>query len=417
MGTVFKIAFRNILRHKRRTITSAVVISVGLMFYTFMDSVMAGLDRGGIDNMIELSTAAVKVHTKAYEEDKEAAPLDYGIDNLGRIREHLREDERVTGVTPRTRFLGQLSNYEQTVPVMGTVVKPSTDTTVFSPTEYLNGTYFTENNTREIILGTELAEEMGVGLGDYITLYALTRFESHNADAFEIVGTLTTTDPTINTSSVLISYRAANDFLDLDGLVTEVDIALERRVNFRDMADDAEEVRAELVEAFPSLHAATFMELAASFLELAKSKRGFGIVFLAVVLLIAGVGIFNTVLMSVYERIREIGVLRAHGMRPRQVTLMFALEGFLTGLFGSTTGMALGVAINWVLVTYGYPIDKIAGDMDTMGLPYWGTIYGEWNIQTLIAMFVFGVLTATIAGLIPAGKGGKMEVTRALRFV
>jgi putative ABC transport system permease protein len=159
------------------------------------------------------------------------------------------------------------------------------------------------------------------------------------------------------------------------------------------------------------------MELAASFLELAKSKRGFGIVFLAVVLLIAAVGIFNTVLMSVYERIREIGVLRAHGMRPRQVTLMFALEGFLTGVFGSTAGTALGVVVNWVLVRYGYPIDKIAGDVDAMGLPYWGTIYGEWNISTLMAMFIFGMLTATLAGLIPAGKGGKMEVTRALRFV
>jgi ABC-type lipoprotein release transport system permease subunit len=417
MGTVFKIAFRNILRHKRRTVTSAVVISVGLMFYIFMDSVMAGLDRGGIDNMIELSTSAVKVHTDAYEEDREALPLEHGIGNMDRIREFLGGNRRVVGITPRTMFLGQLSNYEQTVPVMGTVVDPETDTTVFSLTRYLNGSYFTQGAARQIILGSELAEEMGVGVGDYITLYALTRFESHNADEFEIVGTLTTTDPTINISTALISFEAANDFLDLGGLITEVDIALERRVNFRDMAADAGEVKAALDGAFPSLHTVTFMEQAESFLELAKSKRGFGIVFLAVVLLIAGVGIFNTVLMSVYERIREIGVLRAHGMRPRQVSLMFALEGLLTGLIGSGAGTILGIAVNWVLVVYGYPIDKIAGDMDTMGLPYWGTVYGEWNIGTIAAMFAFGVITATIAGLIPARKGGKMEVTRALRFV
>ncbi|MBD3242583.1 MAG: FtsX-like permease family protein [Chitinivibrionales bacterium] len=122
-------------------------------------------------------------------------------------------------------------------------------------------------------------------------------------------------------------------------------------------------------------------------------------------------------LMSVYERIREVGVLRAHGMESGQVTLMFVLEGVLTGLLGSIIGLILGVAVNWVLVVYGYPIDKIAGDMDVAGIPYWGTIYGEWNVATLVWMFVFGVVVSTVAGIIPARKAATMEVTQTLRFV
>ncbi len=414
---LFKIALRNILRHKRRTITSAIAIAVGLMFYIFMDSVMAGLDRGGIDNMIELSSSAVKVHTRAYEDDKEALPLKHGIEHLTAISDLLRSDPRVVGVTPRTRFLGRLSNYEETIPVVGTVVDPATDSAVFSLTPSLKGSYFSGETVREIILGGDLANQMGVELGDYITLYALTRYESRNADEFKVVGTLATTDPTINQSSVIITYAAANDFLDLDGLITEVDVGLERRVNLDDMAADARAAKATIDRMYPELTSATFMEIGASFLEIAKSKRGFGIVFLAVVMLIAAVGIFNTVLMSVYERIREVGVLRAHGLRPRQITVMFALEGVMTGLVGAFAGLILGIAVNWVLVVYGYPIDKIAGDMDSAGIPYWGTIYGEWNIPTFVMVFFFGLVISTVAGLIPARKAGTLEVTEALRFV
>jgi putative ABC transport system permease protein len=417
MGSIIKIALRNILRHKRRTMTSAITIAVGITFFLFMDSVMAGLDRGGIDNLIDLSASAVKVHTAAYENDKEAFPLKHSIENVAELRSLLANDPRVIGVTPRTLFLGQLSNYDQTVPVVGTVVEPSTDTIVFGLTRFLKGSYFSDDS-REIILGGKLAQDMGVDVGGYITLFALTKYDSRNADEFRVAGVLNTTDPTLNQSTVIISYAAADEFLDLEGLVTEANIAIKRRVNLRDMTADADTIKQRIGSAFPGLTAVTFMDLGASFLELAKSKRAFGVVFLLLLLLIAGVGIFNTVLMSVYERLREVGVLRAHGMPPSHVTLMFVLEGFFTGLLGSALGVLLGSCATWVIVVYGYPVDKLAGAGDVAsGMPFWGTIYGEWNMPAIIAMFVFGTVVATIAGLIPARKAGSMQVTDALRFV
>jgi putative ABC transport system permease protein len=113
-----------------------------------------------------------------------------------------------------------------------------------------------------------------------------------------------------------------------------------------------------------------------------------------------------------------VGVLRAHGMPPSHVTLMFALEGFFTGLLGSALGVALGSCAVWALVTYGYPIDKFvqSGDMSA-GMPFWGTVYGEWNVSAMVAMLVFGTLVATLAGLMPAKKAGSIQVTDALRFV
>lgn len=417
MGTIFKIALRNIVRHKRRTISSAAIIAVGIMFYMFMDGVMLGLDRGSIDNVIELSSSAVKLQTKAYEDDKEAYPLKHGITDVAEIRKHLSTDTRIVGVTPRAKFLGELSNYEQTVPVVGIVIDPATDTTVFALKQYVTGS-FLSSDSKGVMVGKGLANDLGVEVGGFITLYALTKYDSRNADEFPVVGILNTTDPALNSSGVFMSYATANEFLDLEGLVTEVDIALKRQSKLKVMTSDADDVSTGIKKTFPNIAVATFMDISAKALELGKGKRAFGLIFLALLLLIAGIGIFNTVLMSVYERIREVGVLRAHGMPPSQVTLMFSLEGFMTGVLGSVIGLVFGGLITWYLVVQGYPLDSMYSDPSMAGdLPFWGTIYAEWNIPVFIALFLFGVLVSVVAGTIPARRAGKLKVTDALKFV
>jgi hypothetical protein len=157
------------------------------------------------------------------------------------------------------------------MPVAGTVVDPAADTTVFSLAAYLKGGYFSDSSAREIILGAKLAAEFGVDTGDFVTLFALTKYDSRNADEFRVVGLLNTSDPTLNRSAAYITYAAANDFLDLEGLVTEADIAIARRVNLRDMSADAGHVKQRIDASFSGLHAATFMELGAEFLEDRKS--------------------------------------------------------------------------------------------------------------------------------------------------
>ncbi len=99
-------------------------------------------------------------------------------------------------------------------------------------------------------------------------------------------------------------------------------------------------IQKTLQRDFPSLRVNTFLDLGAGVMELTRAKRASGFIIMGIILIIAVVGIFNTVFMSVYERIREIGVLRAHGMKPRDISIMFVLEGVITGLLGSVLGVA-----------------------------------------------------------------------------
>jgi putative ABC transport system permease protein len=417
MGMILKIALRNIGRHRRRTILSAITIAAGLTVFIVMDSMLTGIDRMSIDNMITLTTGALKIQTVAYDKERNTFPLNDSINSsLPALDAALGRDKRVTHVTKRTQFLGQLSNYSETVPVVGTVVDEAADTTVFGLRQYIIGSYFGPDNLREILIGKQLAQDLGVGVGDNITLYALTKYDSRNADQFRIAGLLNTADPTINHSGIFITFAAANDFLDLENSVSELDVSVQRNSNLAVFSRDVKDIQASLQPQFPLLRANTFLELGAGVMEITRAKRAGGIMFMAIILVIAVVGIFNTVFMSVYERIREIGVLRAHGMKPADISRMFVLEGIVTGLLGSALGIALGSLINVYFVTKGVAMEKIAGKIATASYGVSGNVYGEWNFAAIALAFCLGIAVATAAGIIPARKASKIQVTQALRF-
>jgi putative ABC transport system permease protein len=227
---------------------------------------------------------------------------------------------------------------------------------------------------------------------------------------------LSTADPGINRSGVFMTYAAANDFLDLENSATEVDVAVVKSDNLTHFSKTVSAVQNRLRREFPVLHVSSFLDLGASVMELTKAKRVSGFVFTGIILIIAVVGIFNTVFMSVYERIREIGVLRAHGMKPRDISSMFVLEGVITGTLGSALGIFVGSLLNFLLVTRGIPLEKLGGSVATASYGIAGTVHGQWNVSGMVVVFILGVAVATLAGIIPAHRASKIQVTDALRF-
>ncbi len=418
MSTIVSIALRNVLRHRRRALITAITMMAGIGFFIGLDSLYNGLDQLSVDDLINFRDSSVKIFSRAYDADRASFPLDKGIGNPAALRESLLKDRRVVAVTSRTQFLAQAGNYRDMTYVVGTVVDPATDPQVFALRKVLIGSYFTpqQGGDRQIILGKELADRLGVKVGDTMLLAASTRYEAQNADDFTVVGILSTSDPTLNKGSVFITDAAAGDFLDLGGLVTEMDVRLQRRVNLSDTLADAASVAAGVRAADPSLTAYSFQELNKGFLTVLKQKRIWGYMIMLFILLISAVGIVNTVLMSVYERIREVGVLKALGFRGREVVWMFILEGFFVGCLGSLLGAALGTLINCYSIFVGFPLQKFGSSVGA-GFAYWGTLRGEWNPGAVLFAVVFGIVLALIAASIPARSAARMTATAALRFV
>jgi putative ABC transport system permease protein len=418
MGTLWKIAFRNVFRHKRRTALTVAVMTFGIGVYIMFGAMLAGMDRITIDTMIDYSAASVKVTSPGYLETLAGTPLDYGLQDPAAI-EKAALAAGASAATRRTAFVARLSNYVDALPVMAFAVDPAADAKVFALAGSVEGgTWFTGQERNEILLGKDLARELGLKAGDWVVLASRTRPGAENADEFLVTGTLNAADPSIAKAGAYISFAAAEDFLLLDGLVTEVDLALPRAATLDGALKAAEDLAGKLRAARPELAVRSIKDQAADYLAMRNMKSKFSYVLIFFVLLIGGVGIVNTILMAVYARIREIGVLRAYGMLGKDVKRLFTLEGIIMGLIGSVAGVLFGAGIVWYMSSVGIPLDAFFGKGIDMGnLPLTGRLYAEWDPAGMAFGFLFGILVAFVSARIPAKRAAKLEVTDALRFV
>ncbi|MEK6793235.1 MAG: FtsX-like permease family protein [Spirochaetota bacterium] len=417
MNTILIIALRNVTRQKRRVFITALTIAIGIAGFVVIDGMFAGWDGDSLRNTVTLTDGALSIATKAYDDERDSSPLSLGMP-ADTIRAYLAKDSRVAGATPRTVFRAEATDGERSIPIRGIVIDPERDPTVFALTNFIRGAYLTGSNRSSVLVGAKLARDLALSVGGTITVSARTRYESHNADDFPIAGIFETTNPALN-EAVVMSYTLADDFLDLEGSVTELFVSLKHPPDkpFTELYPAVRALKIDLTNRYPSLTAATVEERNAAFVGLMAQKKKFSGIVILVVMLIAAVGIVNTVLMSVYERVREVGVLRALGFTPKEVVRMFVIEGFIVGTLGSIGGVILGILINLYLVNVGMDVTAMPGaDKMASSLPVWGTMKSVWNAKAFVQSALFGMIIALIASIIPARRAGKITVTSALRF-
>ncbi len=139
-------------------------------------------------------------------------------------------------------------------------------------------------------------------------------------------------------------------------------------------------------------------------------------VFSVIIIAIAGVGILNLLLMAVYERTREIGVLGAMGLKPNQISLLFILEGIMIGMVGIAVGIVFGLAINGYLMKVGLDFGSMTSAASYMALIQ-SRVYPTLGVEKLLMRASMIAIISALAALIPAVEAGRREPAEALHFV
>ncbi|HUX39198.1 MAG TPA: FtsX-like permease family protein [Rectinemataceae bacterium] len=419
MGTLWKIALRNVFRHGRRTAITAIVMMMGIGFYIVYDAVIAGMDRLAIDTMVHYTAGFLKVRTPAYVADETGTPLDYGIpDPEGTAAKILKAAPTLTAVAPRTLFIGQASNYVDAEPVLCAAVDPERDARVFdlagniTKGAWLSGS---GGQAKGVVVSADLARDLGLQLGGTLVLSARTIYDNDNADEFTIVGIA---DPGLSLSAKLyMDYADARAFLG-DGLpVTELDASAPRAPNLDLELSSSAAAATAVRAAFPALNAQPIGETAKDYLAIRNSKQKGTFMIVLVILLIAAVGIVNTILMSVYSRVREIGVLRAYGMTAKDIKKLFVREGLIIGAIGSLAGLVMGGGFVAWLHGSGMSLGAMFNGLDLGAFPANGVLYAEWRPSAFVTGLVFGLVASWLAARSPAKRAARLEPTDALHFV
>ena len=415
MRFIISLALKNLTRYKRRTIITAVAIAVGLMMYIVVDSILLGAEFESMRNLRWYETASARIMHPDYWEERLMRPLDISIDDPNTIVDALRKEG--IAAAPRTMFSADLILYSDdfgedgNMPVQVTAVNPELDNTVFRFEDTLIEGRFVESGTNELVIGSWFAEDIGAKVGYWVTLVTRGNGGFYEAMDMQIVGIVNCPNPNVNRTLLMVPLDTIGDYLAMEGAATEINIALPETA---EIAEEVARIQQLIDPSGNDLLVVSWDDLARDYVALAEAKRGGTGMILFLVFIIAAVGISNTMLMAIYERIRELGMMRALGMNDRSIQLAFMVEAGGIGLIGSTIGVLLGIAINFYMVNVGIDFGLLMRDMD-MGYRIQSSFRGTWSPSTIITAFFFGSILSMLVAWIPTRRALKMDIPSCLR--
>jgi putative ABC transport system permease protein len=408
-----RIGWRNLSRSRRRTLLTASTVAVAVLLLEVSMALLRGIENQSFDNLINYQTAHAKVYAAGYFEHRSDEPLDYMIENVDALESEALSVEGVSAVTSRIQFSAQLSDGVDQVQIVGLGIDISgSDSDVFRLEEAIvDGTYLRPAE-EGMLVGSNLAEFFDAAPGDYLTILAKTRYGAYEAIDLQITGIVGTGNPLIDRSSVLIPMYLARETLDLGDAATELDVRFAARAN-------EERTLRRLKSRFgdqPKYEVKGWREVEDDFMALVEFKRTAQGVFLSIFVIMAIVGIANTIVIATFERTREIGTLMALGFRGGGIRRLFLVEGALTGFVGGAIGTMLAVGVVAYFAATGIDMSALYGDMD-IGYPVKDILYPALSTAFFAGTWIMTGLLSAAASLWPAYRASRLEPVDALRHV
>jgi len=426
LALTFRLAWRSFVRHRRRSAITVGAIAFGLaMMLAFVGIADDGHARMA-DMGIRLGSGHVVVQGKGYQDEQ---TLVHHIKDPAPILASARAMPHVEHVVPRISAGGLIKAAERSRAVLVSGVDPKLEplaNDLASDAARVAGDYlrpreemeFT-NGPADIYVGTDLAESLGVTTGERVVLTVSPVGDSRPASAaFVVRGIFKSGVSELDSSAVQIPLSEAQTLLGLGQGVTQVGVLLSD-----DKYTDATTAGLVATVSTPEMVAGEDIEVLPWKVALRELYEALVLddmslyLMMAIIFVIVGIGIFNTVLMSVAERTREFGVMMAVGTsRGRVFSIIFA-ESLVLALVSAALGLGLGLGIHALVAHYGIDVGAMAGgeDYEFAGIAFSGRIYSTLSpwIVTKWTLVVMGIVMLSAA--YPALRATRLEPVEAMR--
>jgi len=404
MLRLWRIAIRDVVRNKRRSGLTLIAIALGLALVIALHALEIGAMEGSIDNNIRVQSGHVQVRADSYEEDKVSLKWEYLLEDPQVLVSQAMSLPQVQAAAPVLWAGGILSTIEDSTGVRVYGIDPQAETSATFQ-EDLVGDFLEPDDRGGVLIGKRLANNLDLAIGDDISLLINTSGEQPDEATFTIRGLFDTGLPAFDETTIFLPLAKAQTFTQVGERASAVVVLLHDQ-------EDADVVAVALNT--PGLTIKTWRDLNQLMLQTMESAMGILYIFYLIILAIVAVVVSNTLLMSVFERTREMGILAALGLKGRQIMTMFMLESAILGALGILLGVILGSLGVYYLATVGLHIGDMASDVSA-DLAYGETMYAsfQWSATAILSV-VCWVITM-LASLYPAWFATRKEPIDALR--
>jgi putative ABC transport system permease protein len=408
---ILAVAFRNVGRNKRRSILSAATIAIATAVTVLMFALIEGLIVDMESTTYRMETGQVRIRTKAFDENAMLNQLNLGIRDVSAVVETVRALPETLALVPRIPFPTLLYKNGKTYKARGEGIDVPGEETYQQLSRNLVQGRMPAMGTRETALAMGLAANMGLGIGDKFTVWTGTASGGTNAMTFTVVGLMRFTVSSYNRFLFFAPLDTVQRLLGMPNAAVEVVTILSKGV-------DPDKAAAAFASALGTLGrgelaASSWMKVGVWYQYLKLANSLYTIFALAFILLGSTV-VINTTMMTVYERVREIGTMSALGMTGGRIVALFFLESLCIGIAGSLAGVLVGAAMTWPLSVNGLDYSEMMKNLD-IGMS--SVFYPILNAKSVLLSFVYSAALTAAVSIIPSRRASRVEPVRALRAI
>ncbi len=401
MIQLLKMAFRDLGRNKRRSLLSALAVSAGMSLLLLMASVVEGEMRGAMQNTIKLQSGHLQIRALTYNENKTSLKWQDLVENPQGMIEQLKSIPQIVSATPRLIASGiiSLGDHSRGVQVIG--IDP--DSTANDPFRagVVAGNFIQPDDREGILIGKPLAEKFNLQVGEKISLLVNKSEGNVDEQLFFVRGIFSTNTTGYDENTVFMPLAKAQNFTGAGNHATLIFIMLQNQ-------EQAEAVSAALHSS--NFQIVSWRKINELIVQTEEFANAYMVVLYLIVLGITATVVTNTLVMAVFERTREIGILAAIGMKGRRIMAQFLVEGGLLATGGVIGGLIFGGLMTAYFARYGFYI----GDMGLTGFLLEDNIYAHLTLDDTISLTITTYVITLVAALYPALLAARMEPVEAL---
>ena len=409
MSKFLLLAFRNIFRNRRRTLMTLMMVGGGVVCLLLAGGYFGFMTHGLRESTINDGLGHIQIFTADHFRRDEVRVLDTGIENWRSVAATVSTGGHVRGVAPRIDFYGMISNGTKAVGFMGSGVDPAAEKSLGFVSRIESGRDLDAKPTGEVeaLIGVGLAKSMNVKVGDGLTLLAMTSDGALNGVDVEIVGLTNSGVAAMDARSLRVTLPAAQRLLQSDR-VTNLVVGL-------DATENTDKVAAELAPRLRGLpqqmELKKWIDLATYYKQVSAMFNGIFLFMGVIVFFMVLMSSVNTLLMSMFERTREIGTMLAMGTPRGWIVALFVLEATLLGVMGAVAGVVAGNLLGVLLNASGLHMPPPPGYTADIS-------FRVLHIPAqMIGSSLLVIVSLAFASILPAVRASRLQISEALAHV